>query len=156
MTINAEVETLKNVPLFRTIEPAKLRLLAFVSERITFKPGEVICQQGEIGDSAYIILSGRADIMVSQDEAPPRKVAEMGENDVVGEISILCDTPRTASVVAASEVVALTIAKESFLKILREFPDVALEIMRVLARRLERTTRDVVALRGRLSAGEGI
>lgn len=150
MSINSEVETLRTIPMFRSIEPGKLRLLAFISERNTFRPGEVMCTQGEPGDSAFIILDGEGDILVDSGREQ-RKVAEIKKNDVVGEMSLLCDMPRTATVKASSEITALTISKDNFFRILQEFPEVSLEIMRVLARRLERTTRDLAEVRGQLS-----
>jgi CRP-like cAMP-binding protein len=156
MSINSEVETLRTIPIFRTIEPGKLRLLAFISERITFRPGEIICTQGEPGDSAFIILAGTGDILVDAGGSDKRKVAEIKKNDVVGEMALLTEMPRTATVVASDEVAALRISKDNFFRILQEFPEVSLEMMRVLARRLERTTHDLAVVRGQLAdAGAG-
>ncbi len=153
MSINAEVEALRTIPMFRTIEPAKLRLLAFISERITFRSGEVICTQGEPGDSAFIILSGNGDVMVDAG-GEQRKVAEIRKNDVVGEMALLTEMPRTATVTAREEITALRISKDNFFRILQEFPEVSLEMMRVLAHRLERTTHDLAEVRSQL-AGAG-
>lgn len=155
MSINSEVETLRTIPMFRTIEPGKLKLLAFISERMTFRPGEIMCTQGESGDSAFIILDGQGDVLVDTGGGDRRKVAEIKKNDVVGEMSLLCDSPRTATVAAASEITALTVSKDNFFRILQEFPEVSLEVMRVLARRLERTTRDLAELRNQVS-GSGV
>jgi CRP-like cAMP-binding protein len=148
VSLDTEVEALKKVPLFRGVDDAKLRLLAFISERMSFRPGEHLCEQGERGDVAYIILDGTADIQISTNHGQ-ETVATVKQNDVVGEISILIDVPRTASVVATTEMKVLAIAKDNFLKLLKNFPDMAIEVMRVLAHRLERTTREV----GRLRAG---
>ena len=65
MTLDSEVDALRRVPLFRGIDATKLRLLAFISDRTHFAPGEELCRQGEEGDSAFIILEGEADIRVS-------------------------------------------------------------------------------------------
>ena len=146
MTLNAEVEALRKVPLFRKIDTAKLRLLAFISDRVTVRAGEDLCRQGESGDSAFIVLNGEADVLVNTDQGL-RKVAGVATNDIVGEIAILCDVPRTATIRATTEMVILSINKDNFLKLLKEFPDIALEVMRVLAARLERTTRDLADLR---------
>ena len=67
-------------------------------------------------------------------------MADLGRNDVVGEIAILCDVPRTATVVAASPVTALRISKELFYQLIGQVPQMAIEIMRELARRVDRTT----------------
>ena len=146
MSLETEVEALRKVPLFRGIDDTKLRLLAFISDRIAFREGERLCSQGEEGDSAFIILQGAADVLVNTPDGE-KTVAQVGENSIVGEIAILCDVPRTATLVAANEMDVLTVSKDDFLKLLKEFPDMALEVMRTLALRLERTTRDLAAAR---------
>ena len=151
MSLDVEVDALRKVPIFRGIEPAKLRLLAFISERMSFDPGENVCEQGEAGDAAYVIMGGVADVVVNTPQGE-RPVAEVSQNDFVGEIAILCDVPRTATIRARSELNVLTISKENFLKLLQEFPDMGLEVMRVLAQRLEKTTRDLADVRAKLPA----
>lgn len=154
MSLEEEVALLKSVPLFRAIDPAKLKLLAFISDRVTFREGEDLMIQGEDGDSAFVIVSGGADVVVTID-GTERVVANLGKNDIVGEIAITCDVPRTATVRAASELDALMITKANFLKLLHEVPEMALEVMRVLGQRLERTTRELAEVRSGLAAGQG-
>ncbi len=139
MSLNEEVELLRNIPLFSKIEPSKLKLLAFTSERLTYTPGQDLVRQGDIGDSAYVIVQGDADIIVDTPDGP-LTVAKVGKNDIIGEIAILCDVPRTATVRATSELTTLRISKELFFQLVTEFPQMAVEIMRELASRLERTT----------------
>lgn len=146
MSLETEVEALRKVPLFRGIDDTKLRLLAFISDRMEFQSGERLCTQGEEGDSAFIILQGAADVLVNTPDGE-KTVAQVSENSIVGEIAILCDVPRTATLVAANTMDVLTVSKDDFLKLLKEFPDMALEVMRTLAMRLERTTRDLAAAR---------
>jgi CRP-like cAMP-binding protein len=144
MSLKEEVEILRSIPLFSKIEPAKLKLLAFTSQRLSFAPGDVLCRQGEPGDSAYIILDGKADVEI---EAPTGriKVAEVERNAVIGEIAILCDVPRTATITARAPLQALRIDKDTFFRLVTEFPQMAVEIMRELARRLDRTNQQLRA-----------
>lgn len=144
MSLNEEVELLRNIPMFANIEPSKLKLLAFTSERITFKNGDVLFRQGEPGDSAYVIIVGEADVVVDTAKGP-LTVAKLKRNDIVGEIAILCDVPRTATVVAASKLEAMVIAKDLFFRLVMEFPQMAVEIMRELARRLDTMNRRLTA-----------
>ncbi len=144
MSLDNEVDALRKVPLFRGIEAGKLRLLAFISDRTQFPSGEHLFEQGDQGDSAYIVLDGSADVLVATEHGD-RVVATIGAHDIVGEIAILCDVPRTATLVAQTDLDTLMVSKENFLKLLEEFPEMALEVMRVLAQRLERTTRDLAA-----------
>ena len=145
MSIDQEVDILRKIPLFANIDAAKLKLMCFASRRLTFRAGESLCTQGETGDSAYIVIDGTADVVVENNG--PLVVAKMGRNDIIGEIAILCDVPRTASVVATSELTALEITKELFFRMVTDFPDMAVEIMRVLAHRLEHTTAQLLKAR---------
>ena len=151
MSIVEEVELLKRIPLFANIETSKLKLLAFTSERVTFPAGEIVFEQNEIGDAAYIIVGGEADVIVTTDKGP-LVVATMGKNDFVGEIAILCDVPRTATVRAKTDLTTLCISKELFFRLITEFPYMAVEIMRELARRLEKTTKEATMAQQALRA----
>jgi|TARA_B110000263_G_C15216314_1_gene467707 CRP/FNR family transcriptional regulator, cyclic AMP receptor protein len=142
-----EVELLRKIPIFSKIEPSKLKLLAFTSERLTYAEGDVLFEQGDAGDAAYIIIGGKADVVVDT-PGGPLIVATLDENEIVGEIAILCDVPRTATVKAKTEVTTLRITKDLFFSLVVEFPQIAVEIMRELAHRLEVTTarlREAVA-----------
>lgn len=140
MSLAEEVDLLKRIPLFANIETSKLKLLAFTSERVSYKAGDVLFEQNAVGDSAYIIIEGSADVLV-ETPSGPQTVATVSKNDFVGEIAILCDVPRTATVRAATELITLRITKDLFFRMISEFPQMAVEIMRVLAQRLEKTTK---------------
>ncbi len=146
MQLNDEVKVLKKVPMFAGMAPAKLKLLAYTSDRLSYRSGEALFRQGEDGDAAFVILNGTADVLVETD-AGAVKVAELAENSVVGEIAILCDVARTATVRAITPVEVLRISKENFLKLLADFPEMTLEVVRVLASRLAQTTSELTAER---------
>jgi len=139
MSLQEEVDLLRRIPVFANIEPSKLKLLAFTSERLTYAADEVVFKQGDPGDAAYIIIRGSADVIVETPKGP-LIVTTLTDNDFVGEIAILCDVPRTATIQAKTELEALCISKDLFFRLVREFPEMAVEIMRVLASRLELTT----------------
>jgi CRP-like cAMP-binding protein len=146
MLLRDEVEMLRRVPIFARIAPAKLKLLAFTSDRVSYRAGQILFHQGDLGDAAYVVLAGTADILVDT-PAGEIKVADVEVNSIVGEIAILCDVSRTATVKATSNVEALRISKEHFLKLLSDFPEMAVDIMRVLADRLNHTTAELTAAR---------
>ena len=143
MSLTQEVELLKRIPLFSNIEIAKLKLLAFTSERMSFRSGDTLFEEGEVGNSAFIIIDGEAEVVIATG-AGPRVVARVGKNDFIGEIAILCDVPRTATVRAVSPLTTLCITKDLFFRLVTEFPQMAVEMMRVLAQRLDRTTKALV------------
>ena len=142
MSLNEDVERLRKIPLFAKIEPSKLKLLAFTAQRLTFNADESLFHQGDEGDSAYIIVDGDADVLVDSPTGPIT-VATVGKNDFVGEIAILCDVPRTATITAKTTLTAMRISKELFFQLVCQFPQMSIEIMRELARRLEVTTRQL-------------
>ena len=153
MLLKDEVDLLRKVPLFAHMDPAKLKLLAFTSTRASFKPGQELFHQGDEGDAAYLILSGEAEVIADTPtgEVP---VATVGQNAVIGEIAILCELPRTASVRAVSRLETLKIEKEHFLRLIREFPDMGVEIMRELGQRLTKTTAELSQARSLLIEAE--
>lgn len=151
MSLNDEVDLLKKIPLFSKIEPSKLKLLAFTSERLNFGPGDLLCRQGDVGNTAYIILDGEADVLVNTPSGEI-SVAKLGKNDLVGEMAILIDIPRTATVKALGNVTTLAISKDLFFRMITEFPQMGVEIMRELAHRLEHTTAQLREARTRPSA----
>jgi CRP/FNR family cyclic AMP-dependent transcriptional regulator len=153
MTLQQDVDVLRKIPLFSKIEPARLKLLAFTSEHLEFMPGEAICRQGDVGDAAYIVLDGEADVVVQSDQGP-MKVANIGRYDIVGEIAILCDVPRTASVLATTRLVALRVSKDGFFNLVTQFPQVAVEVMHELASRLLQTTQRLTEVSLRLRERE--
>lgn len=138
MALNEEVELLKKIPLFANVESAKLKLLAFTSDRLVFQPGQTLFCQGEIGDAAYLILSGEAIITIDGPEGS-LEFARVRDHEIVGEIAILCDVPRTATITAEGELIVLRISKDLFFRLIEEFPQMAIEIMRELAQRLDQS-----------------
>jgi CRP-like cAMP-binding protein len=155
MALNDEVEMLGNVSLFAGLQPSQLKLLAFTSQRLTFTEGDMLFHQNDSGDAAYVVVQGTAEVIV-EIEGNDVVVATLDKNAIIGEIAILCDVPRTAGVRAATKLETLCIEKEQLLKLLKEFPAMAIDLMKVLAERLAATTADLSAARAelnKLSAG---
>jgi CRP/FNR family cyclic AMP-dependent transcriptional regulator len=148
MSLAKDVEVLRNIPLFAKIDPAKLKLLAYTSERLQYLSGDELFHQGDDGDAAYVILEGAADILVDTPKGSI-KVATLSKNDIIGEIAILCDVPRTATVVAHDDLETLRVSKDGFFHLVTQFPQVGIEVMRALAAKLHRTTQELSAARAK-------
>ncbi|WAP70688.1 cyclic nucleotide-binding domain-containing protein [Jiella pelagia] len=153
MLLKSEIDLLRAVPLFAGIEPSRLKLIAYTAETVMYREGQVLCRQGEQGDAAFVLMEGEADVSIAA-ETGDFVVARLKTGDVVGEISILCDVPRTATVTAKTRVSALRVRKEAFLQLVRQFPEVAAEVMRGLAERLSHTNAELVRARN-LAGGQG-
>jgi CRP-like cAMP-binding protein len=155
MSLTKDLEVLRNIPLFAMVDPAELKLPAFTSERLEYLPGDELFHQGDYGDAAYIILEGEADVLVDTPSGAV-KVATLGKNDIIGEIAVLCDVPRTATVVAHGNLEILRLSKDGFFHLVTQFPQVGIEVMSALASKLHRTTQALTAAHAQApSAGQG-
>ena len=136
MTLSLEASVLKQIPMFREVELGKLKLMAFASERVHYGAGEMVVQEGDSPDAVYVVLSGAVDVMRNSAQGPVR-VAQLRDGAIVGELSVLCDSLRSASIVAVGEVWMLKIDKSTFLDMMMHSPQLAMAVNRELARRLE-------------------
>lgn len=146
MSLDVETRILRQVRIFRNLDAGCLKLLAFTSELVRFPAGHTLFRRGDMSDAAYVVLEGQAEVFV-ETAAGTLKVAEFGPNDMMGELGVLAEIPRTASIRTITDLTALRIDKQVFLDLLQQFPSIAIDVMRELALRLERTT-------GRLAASQ--
>lgn len=126
---------LKTIDLFQQIPGEDLVRVAQIAEEMRFEPGETLLTEGELGDSLYLIVAGRVRV-----EKKARVITELGERECVGEMAILDSEPRSATVRAIDGVLALKIEREDFYDLLNEKSEIAQGIIKVLTRRLRRTT----------------
>ena len=137
-----EVDVLARIPLFAGLSRARLKLLSFASERFSYEPGEEVFHQGDVGDKAYVIAEGAADVIIHTADGP-RRLVTMKRGDLFGELALLCEAPRSATIKASGDLTVMTIAKDVFLKLVAEDVDMSARVTRAVAERLERTTRDL-------------
>lgn len=135
-TLEAEVQALQKVPMLQGIDPRRLKLLAFTAERVVFEQGQTLFAQGDASNCAYVILEGSADILIDGAHGP-LVVAQLEQHQMIGEMGLLTDKPRSATVVASSPTTVLRIDKNVFFELMRHFPQMALSVMVELAKRLE-------------------
>ena len=133
---------LRKVPLFAELAPKDLGTVAAVADERTFVDGETIAGQGEPGDELHIVVDG--EVRVLRDD--PGTGAEMElavrrQGDVVGEMALITQEPRMASLVASGEVRTLRLGRSEFEGVLRERPDTAIAVIRVLSLRLVESAR---------------
>ena len=153
MTVFQEAEMLRQVPFFEKVDLAKLKLVAFTSQAMRFAPGEILMSKGESSDCAYVILEGEVEV-VGDTSAGEFIVTVIGHNQLVGEMSVILEGPRVATVRARDAVRALRIGADAFLRLLCENPSCSQHVMRVLSARLSRATRRVEALTQHLQDAE--
>ena len=140
------IPALREVPLFQALDDDQIGQISVLLKERRYHKGDTVFHQGDPGDAAYVILAGKADILTESPNGQI-KVAELDYNTIVGEIAIICNTARTATVKATMPLEALRIRKDDFLKLLVDYPEMTIEIMRVLADRLSRTTTELAEAR---------
>lgn len=145
-SLNEAVEVMHEIPMFRNVDAKRLKIFAFMGQTLTYRAGERLFEKGEEGDAAYVIISGEVDVLVPTPSGEI-SVAVLGAKQIFGEMAVLCDQPRTTAIAAKSDLQVLRLDRKTIFEMLREFPDIALEFIKVLAERLERTSRDLAAAR---------
>ena len=154
MSLNRAVQVLQEIPLFRNVDPKQLKVVAMMGESRTYRAGERLFEKGDEGDSAYIVLEGDVDVLVPTDDSE-HSVAVLGRGEIFGELAVICDQPRSTAIAARSNLAVLRLDRSVLLNLIREFPDISVELVRVLGRRLERTTRELSQALADLNGGRG-
>lgn len=153
MDVFQEAEILRRVPTLAKLDPARLKLLAFTSRSLRFEPGEALMRAGEPSDSVYMILEGTVEVVIGKGHGEI-VISTVGMNELMGEMGVLMNGPRTATVRAKGPVRALRISADVFLRLLTENPEVALDVMRQLSERLARSLRRIESLQEHLDECE--
>jgi CRP/FNR family transcriptional regulator, cyclic AMP receptor protein len=133
---DAKLELLANVPLFAALSKRDLGRIASLANEIEVPEGKVLTRQGDPGRECFVVVDGRAKATLRG-----RRSASMGPGSVVGEISLLDQGPRTATVTAETDMRLLVLTSQEFSTLLRDVPAVAPRIMRGLAERLRESER---------------
>ena len=135
-----EVQLLRGLPLLSGLDRSTLKLIAFTSERLTFEAGEEMFHQGDEGDAAYIVMDGEAEIWIDTDDGE-EMLRPVKPNELIGEIALLAEVPRSATVKITRRLTALELSKSQLINLIEQDRQIAVEMMRVLAFRLDDTTK---------------
>ena len=132
-------DTLSRVDLFANLNKKELQVLSRGCQERQFSAGATILSQGDSGVGLYVIKSGKVRILhTSSPDRAEEEIATAGAGDVIGEMSLLDDLPRSASVVAVDDVTALVLPIWEFRTTLQSHPDIGLKLLSVLSRRLRK------------------
>jgi len=137
---------LRNVPLFAVLDEPELNALAGVMTRRAVPRNRTVLQAGDPTDSLYIILTGRTRVQMSDDEGKEVILASLGPGDFFGEMGLMDEEPRSASVLTTEACEFIVITKDDFKAILKDNFDLAMVIMRGLVKRLREADRKIESL----------
>jgi CRP-like cAMP-binding protein len=125
------IPVLAGVPLFGGLSRRHLKRVSSLARTRRFAPGTSIVRRGDAGSAFFVLLDGEARVV-----PPTGRPRRLRAGDFFGEMALLDESPRSADVVADGEVLAMTISRSAFGKLLRNEPALAQELLRTLAARL--------------------
>jgi CRP-like cAMP-binding protein len=134
---NTKVQALKGVPLFEGLSRKEFVQLERVCEDLQVEPGKVLCKEGQIGHEFFVLVDGNVRVTRTG-----RRVATLSGGDFVGEIALITEMPRTATVTAETPVRLFVLTRREFHAVLDQNPNVERKVLRALARRLAETSSD--------------
>jgi len=146
MATPVSTAVLKAVPLFSSCPDEQLRMLAAVVTRRSVSRSTTVMASGDPTDSLYIVLSGRLKVLMSDAEGKEVILSILGPGEFFGEMGLIDDSPRSASVTAIEACELLSIAKRDFKKCLAENFEMTMAVMRGLVRRLREADRKIGSL----------
>lgn len=125
--------TLHHVPMFVTCSKKDLKRIHLKSAEKNFKAGDTISNEGDTASEAYILLKGVVDVRKKN-----KKIATLGAGNILGELALLDNGPRTATLVCSTDCETLAISRKSFHKLLLEIPTLSVKILHGLASRIRK------------------
>ncbi len=139
---NILFQQLKRVPLFSAVSDEDLKLIQEKLEDVTFKKGQVIIREGDLGDCFYIIKHGVVRVETHPDEVEhPIILARLEDGDYFGEMALITGEPRSATVVAETDVALWRLLKSDFDQLILNNPDITLSLTHMLSHRLSKTNK---------------
>lgn len=128
---DTKVEALKRAPLFAGLSRKELTALARVTEDVDLATGKVLCKEGQTAQEFFVIIEGEVEVT-----RRGKRLATRGDGEFFGEVALVEDIPRTATVTAKTPLRFFVLTRRSFLRLLDEQPGVERKVMRALAQRL--------------------
>ena len=134
------IELLRQVDLFRKLDDTQLAALAEQTRELQFRKNAIMMTEGDVGESMYVIRSGLVKVYVSDEDGKELVLFQQGPGTVIGDIALLDNEPRSASISTLEKTSVLMIGKSSFLQCLRDSPEMAIVIIQSLTQRLRQAT----------------
>ena len=128
---------LRGVPLFARCSKAELQRIAALADEVDFGEGKTLMREGTQGREVFVVVEG--DLHVTREG---KALGDLGAGDVVGEMSLVADVPRTATVTATTPVRLLVLTKRGFLELLTQSPSIATKVLQSLGERLHADASD--------------
>jgi CRP/FNR family cyclic AMP-dependent transcriptional regulator len=135
-----KIEALRKAPLFEGLSKKELGQLARVSEDMEIPAGTTLTKEGELGHEFFVIVDGQTEV-----KRKGKNLGTRGAGDFIGEIALLEEVPRTATVKAKTDLRVFVLTSKDFHHLLEESPNVERKVLRTLAKRVAELSKDPAA-----------
>ncbi len=152
MALQDEIERLAQIPLLDALGPEALRLIAFSAETRILRAGDILFRKGERADGGYIVITGALALEADDAGGPAAHIVQPGE--LIGELALIAPIERPVTAMAREPTTALRIPRTLFHRVLKEYPEAAGILQKMMAERLETFGRDLDGVRQRFLEDE--
>ena len=133
MSVRADAETFRGIPIFSECDAVHLQVLAFSATRQNFEAGDIVIKQGLKGGASFLVLNGRVDISAE----PAGKIGSAGPGALLGEVAMIGDGAYAITARATEALSTVRIDRELFMRLVREYPDFGAAVFNALSRKLD-------------------
>lgn len=142
MSLDRDIDLMRQVPFFADFGEDQLRLLAFGAETRVYRARQVMFRQGDLADSGFVLIDGQVRMTISEDGIDVQNQV-LGPGSLIGEMAMLAETRRVAMATALEDVRAIQIRRVLFRRVLDEYPDLAAKIHAHMSSRLANLVSDL-------------
>jgi CRP-like cAMP-binding protein len=144
-TISEKIMLLKGIELFESLSVGELAAIASVVEEIDYPVSEIIIKEGSAGDTLYLMIEGEVSVIKDLGETNEVEIDRMTDGEYFGEMALFEDTVRSVSIRTEKPSAFMVLYKQEFKEIVREYPQIALEICKVLSGRIRKLHKKIEA-----------
>lgn len=145
MTLDSDVDLLRQASLLGVLDEGALRLIAFSAQRRSFSDGAFLYRMGSEGSGGMVVVSGTVDLMVTRNgQTEVQKSVSRGA--VIGELAMIAPVERSSAAVARGDVAVLVVSRQLFRRVLEEYPESAAQLHGILSERLRGVAADFAGL----------
>lgn len=138
--------SLRTIPLFSSLSDDELKLLDQTRVAKSYADGVTIINDGDTSNALYIIISGEVKVCITNEQGREVMIAQLSDGEYFGEMSLIDEKPRSASIITRSSCEITLIQKDDFQRLLAGNPELSLAVMRGLSERLRKADRKIETL----------
>jgi CRP-like cAMP-binding protein len=142
-TISEKIVLLKGIELFESLSVGELAAIGSVVEEVDYPAGEIIIKEGDAGDTLFLMISGEVSVSKDMGGINEIEIDRMTDGEYFGEMALFEDTTRSVSIRTEKPSAFMVLHKQEFKEIVREYPQIALEICKVLSSRIRRLHKKI-------------